>query len=292
MEHEVPTRPIPTVNTEKWRQISATAHACRLPLVIPGLFQKQSQLWSPERLATQWSNKEVVIADDLPVHGVPYREQAKNYQRRIKLSDFVSLLSTGRSCYLNQAPLRDYPQLLEELDVKNLFLTSKFALNLWVGSKTRSGLHFDNADNLFGQIYGKKRATLISPEYSKFLYPFPDSPSKSQVDLDALDLKRYPRCKNIEMWTCELNPGDGLYMPRGWWHHICSEDVSISINCWHGESLSDVEYLRLIFSGGPRIIMRAVYDFVWHGVFKRPFRHRLFSAPPPGVRAYEKLVSH
>ena len=283
------SRPIPAVPVEQWQQLSAQAHNAGLPLVIRGLFSEQAARWSPERLATEFGQQQVGVVVDLPAHGVPYRERSQDYQRLMKLTDFVPLLHSGKSCYLNQAPLRDYPALERELDVPGLALGRVFALNLWVGSKTRSGLHFDNADNLFGQIYGKKRALLVGPAHSRYLYPFADNPSKSRIDLEAPDLARYPKCSRAEIWECALEPGDALYMPRGWWHHIASEDVSISVNCWHGDSLSELEYIRLSLAGGLRVVGRAVYDFFWHGVMRRPYRYRLFSPEPPGIKAYNRI---
>src|SRR5688572_14648828 len=289
--YKTPVRPIPLVSIKKWHEVSEEAHETRLPLVIPGLFEQQSKLWSPGRLAKEWPDYEVGIVVDLPLHGVPYREKSKDYQKNMKLAEFISLLHSGKSCYLNQMPISAFPKLQHELDLHELKLTRIFAVNLWVGNKTRSGLHFDNADNLFGQVYGKKKAFMVSPAHSRFLYPFTYNPSKSQVDLDAPDFIRYPKSSLIEIWTCELNPGDGLFMPRGWWHHITSDHISISVNCWHGDSLSEFEYMRLFLAGGLPVLWRTAYDFVWHGLLKHRYQYRLFSPAPPGIKLYDRITS-
>ncbi|MEL6865049.1 MAG: cupin-like domain-containing protein [Bacteroidota bacterium] len=288
--HPFTVKAIPRIGRERWNEVAEEARSERCPLVITKLFSQASQDWSPEKLAAQWGDREVNVVVDLPAHGTPYKERSNKYVQQITLGEFIELLRAGKSCYLNQAPLHQYPYLLENLAIKKLKLSRIFALNLWVGNKTRSGLHFDNADNLFGQIYGTKRVYLVSPAYSKYLYPFLDNPSKSQVDLEAPDMKKYPKSRQIEVWTYTLHPGDGLFMPRGWWHHICSNDISISVNCWHGESLTELEYLKMIFASGLPVLGRAVYDFVWHGLFKRPYEHRLFSPPSPGLTAYHKLI--
>ena len=285
-------RPIPCVSIDKWKVISNDARESLLPLIIPGLFSAQALTWSPQRLVSEWGEREINVVVDLPESGVPYAARSKDFQRKMKLAEFISLLQGDKPCYLNQASIRDYPDLNAEIDIPSLSLGRIYALNLWVGNKTRSGLHFDNADNLFGQFYGRKRASLVSPESSKSLYPFLDCPSKSQVNLDTPDFKRHPNSKKIEVWEYELSPGDALYIPRGWWHHICSEGISMSINCWHGSTLSDLEYIRLIFAAGFPVVYRAVYDFIWHGLLARPYQYRLFSPPPPGLRAYQRLKWH
>jgi hypothetical protein len=285
------TRTIPSVTPDRWAECAEQARDDSVPLVIRGLFLNQAKSWSPKRFAEQWPTREVRLVVDLPPHGVPYREEAEKYFLRTSLGEFVNLLYSGRSCYLTQVPLSEFSELKAEIDIKDLRLGRIFALNLWMGSKTRSGLHYDHADNLFGQIFGSKRARLVSAKESKYLYPFGDNPSKSQVDLDAPDLRRHPKSARAEIWECELKPGDALFIPRGWWHHITAEDISISINCWHGETFSGLDHLRLFLAGGVRVVSRAAYDFMWHGVMGRSYRHRLFSSPPLGLGAFNKLKS-
>jgi len=198
-------------------------------------------------------------------------------------------MASDRSCYLAQMSLTEFPDLLNDLNFRSLRLGIVYAANLWIGNRTRSGLHYDNGDNLFGQIYGKKRAVLVSPKYSHCLYPFADNPSKSQVDVDSLDLNAFPRCAGIELWSSDLGPGDALFIPKGWWHHISSEGISLSINCWHGNSLTDLERLKRFVGSGVAVVSRWVFDFFWHGMLQRPYKHRLFSPPPPGVETWDAL---
>jgi lysine-specific demethylase 8 len=274
---------------DRWLDVAEDARTRLVPVVIRGLFAAQAAAWSPARLAELWPDRQVRVTVDLPSHSVPYREQVDPFQRVMALAEFLAMLDSGRSCYLAQTPLALFPDIHADMRLRDLHLGIVFATNLWVGSKTRSGLHYDNADNLFAQIHGRKRALLISPKDSRFLYPFSDSPSKSQVDLDSPDLNRHPRCARAEVWSCDLCPGDALFMPRGWWHHIRSEEVSMSINCWHGESLTELERAKRFFGSGPKVLFRMVWDFLWHGLLRRPYRQRLFSPPPPGVEAYQRL---
>ena len=53
--------------------------------------------------------------------------------------------------------------------------------------------------------------TLLEPQPDKNLFPL------------------YYQAQKIE---CTLNPGDILYLPRGWWHWIFSENETIAINFW------------------------------------------------------------
>jgi Cupin-like domain len=282
-------RLIPIPEVDRWQGVPDESPDRLAPVVVRELFANQAKLWSPARLAELWPDREVRVSVDLPSHSVPYRERHVDYHRTMSLSEFIELLESGRSCYLAQTPLSYFPELYNDLNTKALRLGIVFAVNVWVGNQTRSGLHYDNADNLFGQIYGRKRAQLVSPKYSRYLYPFSDNPSKSQVDLDSPDLERHPRCTEAEVWYCDLGPGDALYMPRGWWHHIRCEHMSLSVNCWFGDALTQLERVKRFLGSGAPVVLRTVYDFLWHGLLRKPYQPRLFSPPPPGVEAYMAL---
>ncbi|KAG0320228.1 hypothetical protein BGZ99_004651 [Dissophora globulifera] len=42
-------------------------------------------------------------------------------------------------------------------------------------------------------------------------------------------LERWPKVKNTDPWVVDLEPGDALYTPPGFWHEVTSVDNSISI---------------------------------------------------------------
>lgn len=281
--------PIPVIDLDRWTDIAESARTALVPLVIRGACAALARRWTPARFAEQWPDMEVDFVADLPEHGVPYRERGSARSATAALSVFVQRLDAGERCYLNQAAVARFPELERELDLRPLRLSRLYATNVWVGGRTRSGLHYDHADNLFLQVYGRKRAVLARPQDAGRLYPFPDNPSKSQVDPEKPDLEAYPSFAHCRCWTADLAPGDGLYIPRGWWHFIATDDVSISINCWHGDSLTEAERLRMFLAGGPRVIWRTAADFIWHGVMQRPHEGRMFSPTSPGIAAYLRL---
>jgi hypothetical protein len=59
--------------------------------------------------------------------------------------------------------------------------------------------------------------------------------TSSRVDLslwlegDVAERKRFPNISEVTWCIAELNPGDVLYTPPGWWHHVTSVDASISV---------------------------------------------------------------
>ena len=107
---------------------------------------------------------------------------------------------------------------------------------LWIApAGIVSSMHRDLADNLHAQVSGRKRFTLVAPQQSASVYPnsfFDSVPNGCRVDIEHPDYARFPRLRQAELLVAELDPGDVIYIPRGWWHHVRTLDVSISVNFW------------------------------------------------------------
>lgn len=66
-------------------------------------------------------------------------------------------------------------------------------------------------DNVLIQVVGKKRVILFPPSDVEYLYMKGD---KSQVlEIDNPDLEKYPLFSKARRYECELEPGDGLFIP-------------------------------------------------------------------------------
>jgi hypothetical protein len=102
-----------------------------------------------------------------------------------------------------------------------------------------SPLHFDVADNLHVQLGGVKRFLVF--ERGRFATMYPERPwspvpNFSRVDPLAPDLARFPRFRRAVPLTATLAPGDAVFLPALTWHHVTSEEASLSVNFWwaHG----------------------------------------------------------
>ncbi len=128
-----------------------------------------------------------------------------------------------------------FPQLREDVDFSLMGQYKRRNLiSGWIGpSGTVTGYHIDWADNLFVQLYGRKRFYMVSPDQSRNMYPsakYDSGSTLSQVDAINYDEKRFPKFAKVNALTTTLEPGEMLYNPRGWWHHVESLDKSISVN--------------------------------------------------------------
>jgi hypothetical protein len=89
-------------------------------------------------------------------------------------------------------------------------------------------------------VAGRRRFTLFPPEAIGDLYigPIGYAPTGtpiSLVDFDHPDEARFPRLRRAleAARSAELEPGDAIYIPPLWWHHVRSlEDLNVLVNYW------------------------------------------------------------
>lgn len=111
---------------------------------------------------------------------------------------------------------------------------------LWLGNRVIVAAHQDPYENLACVVAGRRRFTLFPPEAAADLYigPFektPGGPPISLVSFDDPDLEKHPRfARALEVAeVVELAPGDALFIPYLWWHHVRSlAPVNLLTNYW------------------------------------------------------------
>ena len=95
-------------------------------------------------------------------------------------------------------------------------------------------LHTDPHHNLLCQVVGRKYVRLYRPSLAPALYPHPTGmhTNSSRVDLDAPDHGAFPAFGAAPWADVALEPGQMLYIPRGWWHYVKSLSLSFSVSYW------------------------------------------------------------
>ena len=54
--------------------------------------------------------------------------------------------------------------------------------------------------------------------------------TSSEMDVDHYDAARFPLFAKAKEYRVVIQPGEMLFIPRGWWHHVRSLDKSISVS--------------------------------------------------------------
>jgi hypothetical protein len=159
---------------------------------------------------------------------------------------------------------------------------------IWLGNAIVTPTHLDEWNIIGCVVAGKRRFTLFPPGQIANLYigPIDFAPTGAPMSLVSLrdpDFARFPKFRDAleAAVTADLGPGDAIYIPPLWWHHVESlEPFNLLVNYWwHAvpglETGSDSAFDSLIHAilnvrplpAATREAWRALFD---HYVFGEP----------------------
>lgn len=233
---EIERRPLPDFATFVEQYYSKNR-----PVIFTGAVDhwKALQRWTPHYLQEAYGNALVEIQygrDSNP----QYEQQSYQHRRQVPMGEFVNMVlkaESSNNMYMTANNFGVTNKALSGLfdDVGNLgdgYLDMPRLLEhgyLWFGPKgTVTPLHHDLTNNLFVQIYGRKRFRFIPALQVPLMYNFHHV--FSEVDLLNPDLERFPEFANARVIDFVVEPGETLFIPIGWWHHVVALDVSISLS--------------------------------------------------------------
>ena len=89
---------------------------------------------------------------------------------------------------------------------------------------------------------------MFDQKQNKHLYKIPHSLiTREDIDFANPDFSKWPALKNAKGWVCNLNHGEVLYMPDGYWHYMRYLTPGFSMS------------LRAI-ARNPKILGKAIYN--------------------------------
>ena len=141
--------------------------------------------------------------------------------------------------YLSSIDVKDYFDGLHEANHVDLGKREPIE-SIWIGTRTRIAAHNDFPHNLACCAVGRRRFTLFPPDQFANLYvgPLDHTPAGrpvSMVDLHQPDFDKYPRFREAlaKAQVAELGPGDAIFIPSMWWHHVeATEPFNVLVNYW------------------------------------------------------------
>ncbi|PCC70214.1 Cupin-like domain-containing protein [Nannocystis exedens] len=189
--------------------------------------------WSPADLRARFGSAEIEMsigraADDDP------DVRFKQHVRRTTLADYVDrVLMAGETndLYLianNRNLARPgLAGLLDDVALPAGYFDAARSAGcgaLWFGpAGTVTSLHHDTSNILFFQVVGRKRFRLYPPDQPQLL-------AAARGVYSTLDPERpSPELAGAFGFDEVLLPGEALFLPVGWWHHVRALDLSISV---------------------------------------------------------------
>jgi lysine-specific demethylase 8 len=176
----------------------------------------------------------------------------------MRMAEFFDYLESGppgtQRISLMETPIPHvFPNLMEDIQVPPFAERTPDAINLWMGQAGNvTSLHYDAYENLLTQVRGRKQVTLYAPSDWSKLYPYSSltrAPHCFNVDLEAPDYERFPTLREAQPFVAEIGPGDMLFIPFTWSHHVKTLEDGISVNFWWHASFQQKTsplFLRLL----------------------------------------------
>nr|XP_018668578.1 uncharacterized protein LOC108949712 [Ciona intestinalis]XP_026691272.1 uncharacterized protein LOC108949712 [Ciona intestinalis] len=177
-------------------------------------------------------------------HGKAYKRaiwtSGWSTETRLEFSKFIDTLETNKLYWDSELPLTHdltshipLPHFINTPPIHKLISASTV---LFTNTNATSVFHHDGSENLFFQLKGTKDWLLANYTASEDAYAdsYQDlQPGLSPINPEDIDIEKYPLIKNIQFYNVTTEPGDVLYVPEYWWHHVRSYgQPNIGFNIW------------------------------------------------------------
>jgi ribosomal protein L16 Arg81 hydroxylase len=215
-------------------------YAANRPVVLTEMMKdwRALALWSPEYFKATCGSESVEVMSDRDSDS-NYEVNCESHKTTMRFRDYIDRVSTGgasNDCYMvanNHSLQRQgmrhllsdivaFPEYLDPASVEG-------GVFLWFGPEgTLTPLHHDVLNVLMAQVLGRKHVTLVPSNQLHYVYN--EMGVYSEVDCEKPDLRRFPAFECTRRQSVVLNPGEALFIPVGWWHHVRALDVSVTVS--------------------------------------------------------------
>jgi hypothetical protein len=268
--------------TAEWRNVNAAMFRREIfprnkPAILRGVVKDwpavQAGLNSPRTLADLLKGLdlgrtvETYVANAAIGGRFFYRDDLRsfNFERKPeRISDAVDRMLAHLedpeppAIYVQSTPLSEYMPGFAPAHTLEL-VNDSVSPRIWIGNAVTVTTHYDLSDNIACVVAGRRRFTFFPPEQLPNMYmgPLEFTPGGapvSLVDPEKPDLDRYPRFAQAlaVAETAELEPGDAVFIPYSWWHHVRSlQPFNVLVNYWWNDA---------------RVPLASPYDCLLHAI--------------------------
>jgi len=207
--------------------------------------------WSLDYMKEVAGDKTVPLYDDRPVD---YKDGFNEPHATMKMREYVDLLKTKPTKYriFLWNILKEVPELQKDFTFPDfgLKLLTGLPMLFFGGKDSHTFMHYDiDLANIFHFHFdGKKQCILFDQKQNKHLYKIPYSLiTREDIDFSNPDVKKWPALKKATGYITNLEHGNVLYMPEGYWHYMKYITPGLSLS------------LRAI-ARNPKNLRKAIYN--------------------------------
>lgn len=180
--------------------------------------------WNLDYMAEVAGDIEVPLYDDRPVR---HDEGFNQAHAKMKMSEYVDLLKRQPTRYriFLWNILKEVPQLQKDFSYPNfgLKLMKGLPMLFFGGEDSYTFMHYDiDLANIFHfHFHGKKQVILFDQKQNDYLYKIPHSLIvREDINFNNPDYDKWPALKKAKGFVGNLEHGQVLYMPEGYWHYM------------------------------------------------------------------------
>lgn len=180
--------------------------------------------WNLEYMKQVAGHKTVPLYDDRPVD---HKDGFNEPHAKMQMADYIDLLKAQPTKYriFLWNVLKEVPELQHDFTFPDfgLRLMKGLPMLFFGGENSSTFMHYDiDLANIFHiHFEGKKEIILFPQSENRYLYKVPHALiTHESIDFSNPDLNQWPALKIAKGYKTQLQHGEVLYMPEGYWHYM------------------------------------------------------------------------
>jgi hypothetical protein len=207
------------------------------PVVLRGAAKEWACVknWTPDFLDKRYGEDTIPIIDASP----DTNEEIQYTHKEVKFKEVIAGMKKGDNDLYSRFNdlLGNHTELRDDIDM-NWFLkrrekivSGKVFQCFIGGATTYTHIHSAIQSNFFVEVFGKKRWLLFPPSYNQYLAPVVEGRPYFSTLFHPLkpNYDKFPEMEYLDFYDTTLEPGDILYNPPSWWHHVENETMTIGV---------------------------------------------------------------
>ncbi|XP_061166543.1 bifunctional peptidase and arginyl-hydroxylase JMJD5-like [Saccostrea echinata] len=205
------------------------------PLVMRKVLEKDNipayQLWTDKYLRENFGNIQVEIELNKK------ENRTSGLYQNMTMSKFVHDYQTENMYQVFELT----PEMKKDFNLPlslqcGGFQNFLFAMIMWFSSgDTKSHLHYDSLDNMNCLLDGEKEFIFFDKKYLHSVREkgWNSKGGYSTVDVESVDMIKFPQLQNIPYNRITISKGDCLFIPYKWSHYVHSKPGrNLAVNFW------------------------------------------------------------